>query len=120
MAAGSWRPRRVRKPESASYSTTCETPAVKSRRPSQRGATNEKAPQTPVLTRCARRRRLRRTELSEGTFDGARDRPDRLRRRLHTLAGLQHHGGTGVHRHSTQARRDQALTLLTEAFKAQA
>src|SRR5215208_6171285 len=110
MGAASWRPRRARKPESASYSTICETPAAKSRRPSQRGATDEEAPQTPVLTRCDCRRRLRRTELSAGAFDGARDRPDRLRRRLDTLAGLQQHEGKGVYRYSKQACRNQALS----------
>ena len=34
--------------------------------------TRRKLAQTPVLTRGARRRRLRRTELSAGAFDGAR------------------------------------------------
>src|SRR5918997_3833758 len=109
MAAAPWRPQRARTPESASCSTTCETLAVRSRRPLPRGATDEEAPKTPGPARCARRRRLRRAELPTKACDRAGERPDRLRRRLDALAGLQHHRGPGVHRHSTQDRRDRTL-----------
>src|ERR687898_1364538 len=111
MEVASWPPRRARKRGSGLYSTTCETPAARWRKPSQRRATDEETPETPVPARCDRRCRLRRAELSSGAIARGGDRPDRLRRRLGALAGLQHHRGTGVHRHSTQARRSQALSL---------
>src|SRR5215203_2254675 len=115
MVAASSRPRQNPKPGSDSSCTTCATPAERSRRSSQKGATNEETTTTPVPARGASRRRLCRVELPAGTISRKGDRPDRLRRRIGTLSGLEHYGRTGVHRHSPQASRDRSVIAFQHA-----
>src|SRR5215217_5936751 len=114
-AAALWPPRRAPTPGWGSSSTTCATPATRSRRLWKGGANGEKATRTPATARGFRRRRRGRAGLPEEGSAGGRGGPDRLRRRLDTRARLRQRGGAGVREHSPQGGRDRRLTLLEAA-----